>query len=112
MARRPRKPETGALGRDPFASSDEILAETFYRPGDHAAPPAAESPGLAPPSAERPGREPTWRVISISLYPEDIERMDELVAELRRLGHRRANRSQLIRHALTLVDPARVPPGG
>lgn len=112
MPRRPRKGEAGALGRDPFASSDEILAETFYRPGEHAAPlpPAPAADGKV--EAGRPPREPTCRVISISLYPEDIERMDELVAELRRRGHRRANRSQLIRHALTLVDPERVPPGG
>lgn len=101
MARKPSRPE-GSFGRDPFASDEEILRATFFGTGT-----AAKD--AAPPEAAGP--EPTWRVISISLYPEDIERLDAMVAELRAGGHRRANRSALIRHALATVDLSRFPRG-
>lgn len=107
MGRKARKTEAGALGRDPFATDDTILRETFFRPGEH----GAIAPGGPIVEAAVAAKEPSWRVISISLYPEDIERIDALVAELRASGHRRANRSQLIRYAISLVDASKVPRG-
>lgn len=50
-----------------------------------------------------------YKIVSISLYNEDIERLDRMVAELKRRGHYKANKSQLIRHALAQLDLARVP---
>jgi hypothetical protein len=46
--------------------------------------------------------------ICISTYPEDLAKLDAKVAELRRLGNRRANRSLLIRAAIEQVDLSKV----
>lgn len=49
------------------------------------------------------------RLLCISVYPDDIRRMDELVRLLRARGVKYASRSGLVRYALTLVDPEVVP---
>src|SRR5439155_6256607 len=67
------------LASNPLAA-EEIL-ERFYRPGD--APAAA-------PKKEKPTH---YKVVCISLYTEDIERLEALVAELKRRGHTKANKS-------------------
>ncbi len=57
------------------------------------------------------GKRPThYKVISISMYTEDLERLDALVAQLKELGHTRANKSMVIREALRQLDPAAIPP--
>ena len=45
-----------------------------------------------------------YKVVSISLYREDIQRLDGMVLELKKRGHYKANKSQLIRSALTLLN--------
>jgi cobalamin biosynthesis protein CobD/CbiB len=55
----------------------------------------------------RPQR--TYKIVCFSLYPEDVENLDRKVAELRRRGHTKANKSQLIRHAIEQVDLDQVP---
>ena len=92
---------------------DEVL-EGFYKPATR---PAAGPPGRA----TVPGRrralghgkpKPThYKIVSISLYQEDIERLEAMVAELKRRGHTKANKSQLIRAALDQVDLDRIPKG-
>jgi hypothetical protein len=91
------KPAPPLIGENPL-SPDAIL-ERFYRP-----------------HAPRPDDEPTrktkpahYKVVCISLYNEDIELLESLVAELKRRGHTKANKSQLIRAALAQVDLAKVP---
>ena len=44
-----------------------------------------------------------YDVICISLYTEDLERLDAMVAELKKKGHRKVSRSALIRFALDRV---------
>lgn len=84
---------TEALGHDPL-DSDAVLDRTFYK--------------SAPAPAAKP--KPThYKIISISLYQEDIERLEAMVAELKRRGHTKANKSQLIRFALDTVDLDRLP---
>jgi len=66
--------------------------------------------------AERPVRvapdKPThYKVICISIYTDDLERLDGMVDELKAKGLTKANRSALIRHALTQVDLDKVPKG-
>jgi hypothetical protein len=92
------KEDTKSLGEDPL-SSEAILEQTFYRPQGR--------------KSERPAKEkPThYKVISISLYQEDIELLEEMVAELKRRGHSKANKSQLIRIALHRLDLDTVPRG-
>jgi hypothetical protein len=93
---------TRALARDPL-SSEDILAD-FYRPEPR--PGRREKP--APAAEERP-RPTHYKVVCISLYNEDIERLDALVKELKRRGHSKANKSQVIREALLQIDLDRVP---
>jgi hypothetical protein len=50
-----------------------------------------------------------YKIVSISLYTEDIERLEEMVQELKRRGHYKANKSQLIRHALAQLNLDTVP---
>lgn len=83
------------LGDNPLAQ-DDLLRETFYRPGS------------TRPASTKP--KPThYKVISISLYQEDLERLEAMVAELKRRGHTKASKSQLIRIALEQLDLDRVP---
>ncbi|MBV71987.1 MAG: hypothetical protein CMH52_11710 [Myxococcales bacterium] len=50
-----------------------------------------------------------YKVVSISLYNEDIARLNELVQELKKRGHSRASKSMLIREALRQLDLDDVP---
>lgn len=52
-----------------------------------------------------------YKIICISLYNEDLQKMDEMVDALKARGLTKASRSALIRHALSLVDVERVPRG-
>jgi hypothetical protein len=60
---------------------------------------------------EEPQREKPehYKVISISLYKEDIALLERLVKEAKRLGHSKANKSQIIRCALRTLDLAKLP---
>jgi hypothetical protein len=49
--------------------------------------------------------------VCISLYTEDIERLEALVAELKKRGHTKANKSAVIRYALDSVDIGKMPKG-
>jgi hypothetical protein len=86
-----------ALGEDPI---DERLLADFYRPARAGAPLRAPKP-----------RPTHYKIVCISLYVEDIARLEGLVAELKRRGHTKANKSQLIRAALDQVDLAKIPKG-
>ncbi len=50
-----------------------------------------------------------YKVVSISMYNDDIRKLDEKVDELRRRGHHHVNRSALIRFALDSLDLDKVP---
>jgi hypothetical protein len=45
-----------------------------------------------------------YKVVCISLYDEDIEALANRVGRLKAAGHRRANRSAVIRAALDAFD--------
>jgi hypothetical protein len=73
----------------------EVLSETFYRDAEDERP------------ARRRRAEPKpdhYEVICISLYKEDLARLDEKVKLLKSRGHRKMSRSALIRYALDGVD--------
>lgn len=125
------------MGIDPLGDDDEVLARTLYSSGNKplaTAPVKATAPASkravseavastapakpSPPVRPQPKRsrrrapEPQhYKVLSISLYNEDIERMDELVKELKKRGFTRMNRSALIRFALDQVDISKMPRG-
>ncbi|QQR91744.1 MAG: hypothetical protein IPJ88_08590 [Myxococcales bacterium] len=50
-----------------------------------------------------------YDIICISLYKEDLQKLDEKVDELKTQGHRKMSRSALIRYALDQVDTAKLP---
>ncbi len=79
--------------------ADEEPVEEFFTPSPRTSP-------RARPAVERPVH---YKVISISMYVEDIERLDALVAALRARGHTRANKSMVIREALRQIDLDQVP---
>jgi len=86
---------------------DEVMRASFYGTPQPAAPSIAAKPA-------RPSRVPKpkpdhYEVICISLYKEDLERLDAKVQELKQNGHRKMTRSGLIRFALDQVDARKMP---
>jgi hypothetical protein len=103
MAR--REDETG-LGAARVLDADEVqgvLSGAFYAPEPPAVRGRSSDKGKA--KAEH------YKVICISLYTKDLERLDALVRELKARGLTKANRSALIRVALDQVDLDKVPRG-
>jgi hypothetical protein len=98
-------PVPRALATDPL-SVDDILTG-FYQPPRRSAAPAAYADEPSP-EAKKP-RPTHYKVVCISLYNEDIDRLDRLVQELKRRGHTKANKSQVIREALLQIDLDKVP---
>ena len=88
---------TSALADDPL-SGEQLLLDSLFGNSTRAPRPA---PSIAKPQH--------YKIVSISLYNEDIERLEGLVRELRRRGHYKANKSQVIRQALAQLDVDRVP---
>ena len=97
-----RQPTVGKrlMGDDPL-DADAIL-EQFYKP----VPEPDEDAAVI--KKEKPTH---YKVVCISLYNEDIAHLESMVAELKRRGHTKANKSQLIRAALAQVDLGKIPKG-
>lgn len=111
-----REPNVDALGSEGYAtgsSGDElegqgfrsvfdgdevrqVLEASFFR-GDKGRPPTRRS-------APEPEKPQHYKVICISMYNEDLSRLDAKVDELRKAGFRKVNRSALIRLALERLD--------
>lgn len=73
----------------------EVLSETFYQPAEPAPKRRRRAKALKPDHYE---------VICISLYKEDLARLDAMVKQLKSQGHRKMSRSALIRYALDTAD--------
>ena len=95
--------EEKLMGHDPLSDADAILSEEYYgRRTEGGEPTAARKRrGTADPTKERPTH---YKVICISMYTRDLEELDAKVAELKRRGWTKANKSQLIRLALSQID--------
>lgn len=90
--------EEKLMAHDPLSDADAILSEEYY--GRRRAP--TQEGDLAP---RRGAAKPThYKVICISMYNRDIEELEAKVAELKRRGWTKANKSQLIRLALSQID--------
>jgi hypothetical protein len=83
-----------------------VLSGSFYSP--QAAPQASPKESTADKRDSKPAH---YKVICISMYTEDLQRLDRMVEELKGRGLTKANRSALIRYALGEVDLDRVPKG-
>lgn len=98
----PVRAKTAVLADNPL-EGEQLLLDALFGP-----------PPVAPkrPQAVRRVMAPKpqhYRIMSISMYTDDIERLEQMVAELKRRGHYKANKSQLIRHALSRVNLDEVP---
>jgi hypothetical protein len=91
------------LGEDPL-SGDDPLVSTFYgRATDAGITPAQKR--LARGKGRQPLRDgQTYRLVTFSFYEDDVARLDALLAEAKRRGHKRVSRSQIVRLALRQVD--------
>ena len=99
--------EEQGLGDDPLADAPrDPLLEAFYGPSPTKRAPAKKKRAR--------GRQPlkdgkSFRLVTFSFYEEDVARLDKLLAEARKRGHRRASRSQIVRLALRQVDLSQLP---
>jgi hypothetical protein len=84
--------------KDVFERSEvqDILRDTFYAKKRRA--------------KQKPHPKPDhYDVICISLYKDDLARLDRAVAALKKAGHRKMSRSALIRYALDTMDVTKLP---
>lgn len=80
-----------------------VLSNSFYSAND--------PPRPVPRVAAVPKKPTHYKVICISMYMDDLERLDKMVESLKARGLTKANRSALIRFALGEVDLDSVPRG-
>ena len=80
---------------------DQILTDCFF----------SERELETSKSSDREAKPEHYKIICISLYNEDLVRLDEMVTNLKKRGLTKASRSALIRHALSNVDLDLVPRG-
>ena len=92
--------EAKILKHDPLRETDVILRDDFY----------GRRPRTTGPSKAKKPKPTHYKVVCISMYTKDIEALEEKVAELKRRGYTKANKSQLIRFALSQVDIDKLPP--
>jgi hypothetical protein len=91
--------EEKLMAHDPLSDADAILSEEYYgrRARGEDAPMTKKRAATGP-------RPTHYKVICISMYTRDIEELEAKVAELKRRGWTKANKSQLIRLALSSLD--------
>lgn len=98
------------LGAARVLDGDEVqgvLSGAFYQPAS-----PSEVPASTRKVRDEKAAKPThYKVICISMYTKDLDRLDELVEELKGRGITKANRSALIRVALEQLDLDKVPRG-
>jgi len=82
-----------------------VLSNSFYAPGLEERPKVLFS---TTPATEKPTH---YKVICISMYTDDLKRLDTMVDSLKARGLTKANRSALIRYALSAIDLDSVPKG-
>ncbi len=106
--------EMGNTARQLF-DRDEVngvLEGSFYTPTPESERRASTinttTADKAPKSKDKPTH---YKVICISMYTDALGRLDDMVRELKSRGYTKANRSALIRHALTCVNLDEVPKG-
>jgi len=89
----------------------DVLRDTFYATPDATPAPSVIEPKGAPPASldatgkrrrtpKKAKKADHYEILCISMYVEDLTRLDAKVATLKQGGHRRMTRSALIRLAL------------
>jgi hypothetical protein len=89
-----------------------VLSSSFYAPSSEERPKVLFSTGAGAEAQQHATEKPThYKVICISMYTEDLKRLDTMVDSLKARGLTKANRSALIRYALGSIDLDNVPKG-
>lgn len=101
--RKPGDEEELGLGDNPLEDRDPLVT-TFYRAPEPAKGRGRRTKGRQP---LKEGR--TWRLVTFSFYEEDVRRLDALLNDAKRRGHKRVSRSQIVRLALRQVDLSSLP---
>jgi hypothetical protein len=101
-----KKPALGDDVLGEISSPEAIMRKHFYRRSDEAAAPEPQLPPVGDVDEEGDAR---FRRVNISLFPEDIELLNEMVRTLRKRGYRRVSKSQIIRYALKTADLENMP---
>jgi len=78
------------IGFNPLDTND-ILSDTFFKLSDK----KEKSDPLKPIH---------YKIVSISMYTHDIKHLDNLVKSLKKRGHTKISKSQIIRYALHSMD--------
>jgi hypothetical protein len=100
------------LGAARVLDGDEVqgvLSGAFYQPAQ--AEPESQARIKREEGTAEKAKPTHYKVICISMYTKDLERLDELVEQLKGRGITKANRSALIRVALEQLDLDKVPRG-
>jgi hypothetical protein len=103
--------EDKLMAHDPLSDADAILSEEYYgrRPRGEARGEARGEVTIAPRRAKGQPRPTHYKIICISMYTRDLEELEAKVAELKRRGWTKANKSHLIRLALSQIDLDKLP---
>jgi hypothetical protein len=101
-----KKPALGDDVLGDVSSPEAIMRKHFYRRSEEA---AAPEPPLPPADDVGEEEDARFRRVNISLFPEDIELLNEMVRTLRKRGYRRVSKSQIIRYALKTADLEKMP---
>jgi hypothetical protein len=99
-----RKPALGDDVLGEIQSPEAIMRKHFYRKSEEVVEPAESER-----QREDEEEDARFRRVNISLFPEDIELLNEMVRALRKRGYRRVSKSQIIRYALKTVDLEKMP---
>jgi hypothetical protein len=86
-------------------ADDDRGSGAFYAPAATAKPAVEDDP------EKRDSKPAHYKVICISMYMDDLKRLDGMVESLKARGLTKANRSALIRYALSGVNLEQVPKG-
>lgn len=97
-----REPEDEVGAISGLFDDEETAVEEFFTPRDRPRRAMRRRPPKVKPTH--------YKVVSISLYTEDQQRLAGLVAELKKRGYSRANKSLVVREALRQIDLDLVPP--
>ena len=97
---------TEVVGHNPL-EGEQLLLEALY--GQPKRVDGLRRSSKTSVDGSKPEKPQHYKIVSISLYRDDIKRLEELVAELKRRGYSRANKSLIIRQALSQLDLDRFP---
>ena len=103
--------EDKLMAHNPLSDADVILTEEYYgRRRDAGTTLDARKPRTAEGTVVGKQPRPThYKVICISMYTRDLEELEAKVGELKKRGWTKANKSHLIRLALSQLDLDRLP---